>query len=298
MGNKGGKNLRCHVLQRHPAGVAGEVQRLGRLQRIPTLRLAQVAPDDMRLAGNRIDELDHARPADPLPDPLRHLLHHKAQCRLIRCPLGLTQQAGAGALPCPGHASQHLGKLLRRVLRERLVGLHLILVQRLTQGPRPRLQPVESLRVKPGNMDRIGLDEPQIQRIRRLLAMRLGQPGMALGVQANVENRRRPAPVGVAGRRADRDQRPVAKAVKDTRRIDPMPRRDGAHGAGGHRHRFRHRQIKPHQPLQAFRPPAMRRRRDLRRGRDQGKFRHGIVFLHCSTRCSAAAYPEKTVNQA
>jgi hypothetical protein len=40
-------------------------------------------------------------------------------------------------------------------------------------------------------------------------------------------------------------------------RIHPMPCRDGADGIGRQRHGFRHRQVQPHQPLQAFRPPAM-----------------------------------------
>ena len=184
------------------------------------------------------------------------------------------------------------------VFGEGVVGFHGVLVQRLTHGTGAGFQAVKLFRVQPGDVDRVGLDEAQVKRIRCSLAMRLGQAGVALSVQADVEDGRRAAPIGVGRAGADGDQRAVAKMAKDSSGIHAMPRRDGADGAGGKGHGFRHRQVKPHQALQAFRPPAMRGCRNGRRGADLREVRGWIVFLHCSTLCSRGAYAENTVNQA
>ena len=75
--------------QGRPAPVAGEVKRLGLVQRVAALRLAKVAPGDLRLAGLRIDKLDDARARDALTDALRHRLDHQPQRRLFRRAFGL-----------------------------------------------------------------------------------------------------------------------------------------------------------------------------------------------------------------
>ncbi len=78
--------------------------------------------------------------------------------------------------------------------------------------------------------------------------------------------------------------------LQDRRDIWHLAVSDGVHGAEGQRDGAGHRQVEPHQPLEAFRPPAMRGRRDRRDGRDQrhiGIWRLGgdlrLDFLHCST---------------
>jgi hypothetical protein len=81
--------------------------------------------------------------------------------------------------------------------------------------------------------------------------------------------------------------------------IDSMPRRDSADRGGRQGHRFRHRQIKPHKPLQAFRPPAMRRGLDARRGRHLGEIGKHVHLLHCGDLSFAhAGYAKQAVTQA
>ena len=58
--NQSGEDVGRHFLQRRAARVACQIERLGRAQGVAALGLAEIAPGDLRLAGHRIDELDHA----------------------------------------------------------------------------------------------------------------------------------------------------------------------------------------------------------------------------------------------
>jgi hypothetical protein len=147
-------------------------------------------------------------------------------------------------------------------------------------------------------MDRIGLDEPQIQRIRRLLAMRLGQPGMALGVQPDVQDRRRPAPIGVRGRGTDGNQRPVAETVQDPRASTPCPAAmdrtvlvgidtDFGTGRSSRTSRCRHFARQPWLAVEICAEGEIRT--------NSGK---GSCFCTAAAFCSRAAYAERLVNQA
>ena len=174
-------------------------------------------------------------------------------------------------------------------MREGFVGLDLIFPQGIAEGSRPRFQGVEDIGVQPRDVDGVGLHEAQVQGIGCRLAMGFGKAGVAFGVEADVQHRARPAPIGVGGAGADGDQGAVTEMVKDSNGIHSLPRRDGADAGGRKRHGFRHRKVKPDQSLQALGPPAMTCRRDHRARRDLGKFGDGIDFLHCGTLGSDAA---------
>ena len=111
-------------------------------------------------------------------------------------------------------------------------------------------------------MRRIRLHESKINRIRRFAPMGFDQPGVAGGVHADVQNGAGAAPIGIGGAGTHGYQRGRAKMGQDSGDIDAMPGGNRAHSCGWDRHGFGHRQIKPDQPLQAFRPPTMRRRLD------------------------------------
>ena len=99
------KDFGRDILQRRAARIAGQIERFGGFQGIAALGLAKVTPGDLTLSGDRIDELDDARPGNPLPYPLCHFLHDQPQSRIIWGPLGLPQKPRRGAFPGAGHGS-------------------------------------------------------------------------------------------------------------------------------------------------------------------------------------------------
>ena len=230
------------------------------------LGLAAEAPGDAGIARHAVDELDGARAGHTRSQRQRHVLHHQPQRRIRRRALGLPQQPGGRPFPGAGHGPQHLDQLPLGVLRKLLVGLVPVAAQRLGQR---RVRVAEHVGVKPRDMDRIGLDEAAIQRIRRLGPQRLGQLGMAGGVHADVQHGPRPAPFGVQ-RRGPHAQKParVAGQAPQVRARQPPARRDGADGGGGNGEAARNRQVHADQPLQAFRPPAVGGGLDPRGGGD------------------------------
>ncbi len=101
--NKLGKDLGRKLFKRGPTGVACQIDRIALGQRIAPLALAQISALDQGIARNRIGELDDTGTGDPLPDALRHLLHHKPERCLGGRALGLPQQARGRPLPGTRH---------------------------------------------------------------------------------------------------------------------------------------------------------------------------------------------------
>ncbi len=96
----------------------------------------------------------------------------------------------------------------------------------------------------------------------------------------------------------DGNQRRVAKMRQNPRTIQRPPRSNPPHRRYRKRHCARHRHVKPYQPLQAFRPPAMGGRGDICRRCDLGKIGDRVEFLHCGTfLVSGAAYADRGVTQ-
>ena len=231
----------------------------------------------------------------PGPDPDRHFLHHKAQPRIDRRALDLPQDAGGRPLPSPRHGTQNLGQLAQGILRKRLLHLRLIGGKRgLQRLGRPFGTAFEHLGVEAGDMDRIGADEPQVERVCRNLAMALAERGMAFGSHADVQNRARPAPFGIFRRGADGDELAGPDMAEDGGASGILPGGDGTHGGGGQRDGGRDRKVQPNESLKTFRAPAMRLSTDRGTGRNRYKvidfrmFLHrGIPLLPCSIlRCS------------
>ena len=104
-----------------------------RLQRLAPLALAEITPGAAAITGHTIDQLHHAGAAFPLAQPQSHFLHHKAQTRIGRRALGLTQQPRGRALPGPCHGSKNFEQLRAHILRERLFGVLLINLERQRQ---------------------------------------------------------------------------------------------------------------------------------------------------------------------
>ncbi|MPL94795.1 hypothetical protein SDC9_40953 [bioreactor metagenome] len=274
-----GEDLGRGLLERGAARIAGEVERLDR--GLAALALPAKAAGDAACAGHPVGELHRARTGQPRPDAKRHALHQKAEHRLERGALRLAQKPCRRPLPGPRHRAQHLAELAGGRLRELLVGLGAIGGQRRGQRPGARLV-MEHVGIEPRDMGRVILHEAQIERIGRLMPVAVGQPRVHGIVHADVQHCPRPAPFGIFRARAHRN-----KEIRPEHRSQPLgvgqlPGDDRAHRLAGQRHGLRHRQIKPDQPLQALRPPAMARDTDLRRGRQFDKFSEIRVFLHCS----------------
>ena len=272
-----GKDPRRGLFQRMTALVLHKVKRFLGLA-IGGVGAAK-APGDLRRAGHAFDKLDGPLPRQARPEGLRHFLHDEAQRRIGGRALRLPQKPGGRAFPGARHRAQHLGHLAGGRLGEFL--LHLVLIggerfaQRLGRGFGG-----EKVGVEPRNIDRIGLDKAQIHRVGHGLTMRLRDLGVFGGVQADVQHRGRPAPVGVFRRGADGDE----AAVEDRRElfgIGHLPGGDGADGFDRQRDRRRHGQVQADQPLQAFRAPAMARGIHRRRGRYFGEGAEIGMFLHC-----------------
>ena len=287
-----------HILQRLAALVRDDELRFAFRQRRAPLRLRQPAARHLCLTGFGRGELHHARPRQALPDAQCHFLHHKAQTRIRRRALRLPEQPRGRPFPGARHGFQHLGQLFAGVLRERLV--HLGLEGRLGQPGRDR--PFEPVGIQPQHIDRIGADEADIKRIGRRLAMRLRQFRRLGIVHPDVQDRPRPTPIRHLRGGADRQQRPLAEHVEQRADIGHAPARDGAHRVEPQRDRARHRQVEPHQPLQAFRAIAMGRGADLGRGRDRGEIgraQHAGLVCICSNRYNRCANcPEKWTGDA
>ena len=261
-----GKDLGRGFLERGAAGVAGQVDRARVAADRAALRLATKAAGDARRAGHAVDELDRARAGDPRPQRQRHILHHEAQRRIGRRALGLPQEPRGRPVPGPRHRAQHLAQLPGGVLREGLVGLVLIGVEHLGQRRR-RVR--EHVRVQPRDVDRIGLHEAAVERVRRLGPQPLGELAVAGVVQPDVEDGARPAPLGVH-RRGPHPHQPAALGDEPPQfgLGERASRGDGAHDAGRDGPAARHRQVHADQPLQALGAPAVHRRRHRRRGGD------------------------------
>jgi hypothetical protein len=137
-------------------------------------------------------------------------------------------------------------------------------------------------------MDRKGLDEAQVERIRRRAEGRAHRVAAGI-VHADVEDRPRPAPVGVLRRRPDRHERRPAEKRQEPAHVRHLARGDPAHRGKGQRDRLRDRKVEPDQPLQALRPAAVLADRDRRRGRDLDVIRNVDVFLHRGMSPSQAA---------
>ena len=124
------KGLWCLIFQRRPAVILFKEKRLlTRLQRIPALRLRQIAAFDHRRSGHTVHELKDTRTTFPLPQPKHHRLHHEAKPRIRRRPFGHAQEPRRGAFPGPRHRTQNTAELFFRILRKGLIGLVLISIQ-------------------------------------------------------------------------------------------------------------------------------------------------------------------------
>ena len=130
-------------------------------------------------------------------------------------------------------------------------------------------------------MNRVGLHETQIKRIRQIGPMLLGQFGMFFRVQPDIQQGARPAPCRIGRAGTHRQKRGGAEYLGKPAGIGHLPCRNGAHGIARQRHGPRHRQIKPDQTLQAFGPPAMPIRIDRRIGVDLRIIGKDRMFLHC-----------------
>ncbi len=269
-------DLRQHALDRAPARVVFEIENIAVAilggERVAALRLAHVAAPDLGRAGGGVDKLDHPRAGNTLAHAQRHLLHHEAKAGIGRRALCLAQQPCGSALPGARHRAQHLAKLLAHILGKRLVGLGFVGRQRAGErlgGGQPG--GFELVGVGARHMHRVRLDEAQIQRVRRRLAVAEDKLGVQRFVHTDVEDRPRPAPVGIFRRGPHRQQRFGAEIGQHRVEIGHVAGRQPMHRTEIQHHRRRHRHVKPDQPLQAFGPPTMARRRDRRGGGDLGK---------------------------
>ena len=234
------------------------------------------APDSAVLAhfGHHLAESvqpARAQHRHQLQEPARHGLHDQPQTGIVRRALGLTQQMGGCAFPGAGHGAQHLGKLLLGILWKGLVHFHFIVAQRGLQSGQAGFGWREHIRIQPRDMLCVGLDKGQIKRGGGGFAEFIGNLRVAGIVHADIQDRPGAAPIGVAGRRAHGQQLRRIKPGDERAQVRTPPRRsDGAHGLEGQGDGLWHRQIQADQPLQAFRPPAMRAQRN---GRRDGDFR-------------------------
>jgi hypothetical protein len=198
-----GKDLGAGLLQRPAALVARQIDRAGgrALERIAALALGQIAPGDLAGPRHPIDKLDHPGTTFAAADAHDHRLHHQPQPRLGGRALGLTQEAGGRAFPGARHRAQDLRELMGDILRKRLFHFVFIGVERRGQRRGIGLAGVvKHLRIEPRHMDRIGLNEAQVERGRRRLADLGAHRAVAGIVHADVEDGPRPAPVGVLRR--------------------------------------------------------------------------------------------------
>ena len=261
-----GKDLGCGLLERGAARVARQVERLGPLALRAALGLAAEAAGDARRARHRIDELDGPAARDPRPDRQRHVLHDEPQRRVGGCPLGLAQQPRGRPVPGPRHRAQHLGQLAGGVLGELLVGFVLVGAQGRGEAA---FAVREAVGIEAGDVDGVGLDEPQVDRVGGRLAARGDKAGVAFIVDAHVQDRPRPAPGRVHRRGPDADE--ALRAVDDRGEpgaVGHVAGRDRAHRIGRNGKAGRDRQFHAHETLQAFRPPAVARDLDPRRRGD------------------------------
>ncbi len=163
---EGREDLGRALLERGTARILREIERLGLA--VPGARAVEEAPRHLRDAGGGIDELDHARARDPLPQILRHLLHDEAEPRLGGGALRLPEEPGGRSLPGPRHRAQHFGELLCGILREGLVHLLGPGMERRAERLGGGAAGLEHLGIEAGHMDRIALDEAEIDRVGRL----------------------------------------------------------------------------------------------------------------------------------
>ena len=133
--------------------------------------------------------------------------------------------------------------MLGGVFGKGFVHLALILTQRLAQGVRAGLDVIEHIGVKTGHVNGIRLHKSKIKRIGRFSAVALDKICMPFRIHAHIQHCAGPAPIGVLGARAHRDQRHVAEMRQNGAGIHRMARRNRPHSLRGQGHGFWHRHL-------------------------------------------------------